>query len=155
MGDPATFHAGRDLNTKSKPGSCGMLDRDSFMIHSVNICSMHGTSCVLAGFIPPITLELFVAPVTSPCWPFSCPQLECILSSSGRWDRQEKTPCWCFWTKIAESITGSSVHMHCFFLNWSLVALQCFPVYGRVIRTGFFKQTFHFRLEYNRLTMLW
>ena len=41
MGDPATFYAGRDLNTESKPGSCGMLDRDSFMIHSVNICSIH------------------------------------------------------------------------------------------------------------------
>lgn len=69
MGDPATLYAGRDLNTKSKPGSCGMVDRDSFMIHSVNVClalnagSLHGTSCVLAGFIPPITLELFVAPV--------------------------------------------------------------------------------------------
>lgn len=69
MGVPATFHVGRDLNAKSKPGSwnCGMLDRDSFMIHSVNIYLAHsarpmlGTLCMLADAILPITLKLLIS----------------------------------------------------------------------------------------------
>ena len=71
MGVPATIHVGRDLSIKSKPGSWsrGMLDRDSFMIHSVNIClahsadAMRGTLCMLADLIPPTTLELLIAPI--------------------------------------------------------------------------------------------
>ena len=117
--------------------------------------SVRWSSPPLSPLPSPLSPPLSPLP-SSPCVPAPfCPRLECISSSSGRWDRQDRTPCWCFWTEIAESGTGSSVHMHSFFLNWSLVALQCFPVYGRVICTGFLKQAFHFILEYDRLTMLW
>ena len=69
MGVPTTFHVGRDLNAKSKPGSwsCGMPDRDSFMIHSVNIYLAHsaramlGTLCMLADATPPTTLKLLIS----------------------------------------------------------------------------------------------
>lgn len=66
MGDPATLYAGRDLNTKSKPGSGSMVDRDSFMIHSVNVClalnagSLHDTSCVGRFYTLITRLKLFV-----------------------------------------------------------------------------------------------
>lgn len=44
-----------------------MLDRDLFMIHSVNIYLAHsamlGTLCMLAGLIPPTTLKLLIIPI--------------------------------------------------------------------------------------------
>lgn len=70
-GCPSHLSCGQRVNAKSKPGSwsCAMLDRDSFMIHSVNSYFVHsagtmlGTLSMLADWISPTTLKLLITPI--------------------------------------------------------------------------------------------